>query len=80
MDQDIGTNFISQALEFAFPKPNANHYVHRCFEVAEMEANRLMVELPVPRALIRTFWRSGIQSLADLRRMFQEAALRFRLR
>ena len=48
----------------------------------ETEANKMAAELIMPTQLVRTFWRAGIRSLAQLCTAFEvsEAALRIRLK
>jgi Zn-dependent peptidase ImmA (M78 family) len=57
-------------------------YRSRLGDHIETEANRLAAELLMPRMLVRTFFRSGIQSLDQLCQMFKvsEAAMRIRLK
>jgi hypothetical protein len=57
-------------------------YRSKLGDAIETEANRLAAQLLMPRVLVRTFFKSGIQSLSELCRMFQvsEAAMRIRLK
>lgn len=56
-------------------------YRSRLGDYIETEANRLAAELLMPRMVVKTFFRSGIQSLSKLCEMFKvsEAAMRIRL-
>jgi len=57
-------------------------YRSRLGDFIETEANRLAAELLMPRMLVKTLFRSGIQSLSQLCEMFKvsEAAMRIRLK
>jgi Zn-dependent peptidase ImmA (M78 family) len=56
-------------------------YRSKLGDYIETEANRLAAELLMPRLLVRTFFKSGIQSLSELCKMFKvsEEAMRIRL-
>jgi Zn-dependent peptidase ImmA (M78 family) len=57
-------------------------YRSKLGEYIETEANRLAAQLLMPRVLVRSLFKSGIQSLVELCNKFQvsEAAMRIRLK